>query len=91
ILICSIAGNCLFSTHFFKSPINYFVGILVSPLWLLVLVGFPGWQVLDRLPVPKFAFFAYCIANFELGLCDIPLLFLVNKSDRGKTRPDKYG
>ena len=27
-------------------------------------------------------FFVYCIANFELGLCDIPFLFLVNKSSR---------
>lgn len=35
-------------------------------------------------------FFVSCIANFELGLCDIPVLYLINKSGRGKPRPDSY-
>ena len=34
--------------------------------------------------------FDYCIANFDLGFCDIPLLFRVNKSGRDTPRPDRY-
>ena len=46
--------------------------------------------LLDASPISAALLFDYCIANFSLGFCDIPLLFRVNKSGRDTPRPDRY-